>query len=201
MKHFFVTGTDTDIGKTVVSAMLTLGLDARYWKPIQSGLEEKTDTEKVMDYVGEERIIPEAYRLNSPLSPHHSAEIDKIQIEMDKIERPSLDGPLIIEGAGGLLVPINDEFTIVDVIKKMEIPVILVARSQLGTLNHTLLSLNELRKHNIAIAGVIMNGPNNLLNKTTIERWGKVKVLLELEPSEDVSKEFLLQKFNEMELP
>lgn len=197
----FVSGTDTGIGKTVVSAMLTAGLDASYWKPIQSGLEEETDTEfvKRVSEVPKEQIIPERYRLTEPLSPHASAEIDGVSISLDDFELPEFNTDhLVIEGAGGLLVPINGEDMIIDLIQTLDVPVLLVAQSELGTLNHTFLSLEALRSRDIPILGVIMNGPKNESNHKAIEKYGEIKVLAELDRIKNLNNNTLISTFKKI---
>lgn len=199
-KRFFVTGTDTDVGKTVVSALLMSGLNATYWKPIQAGLDEETDTEFVQRVSESESdvIIPEAYRLNTPMSPHAAADIDSISISLDDFSLPDFNTEnLIVEGAGGLIVPINWDDTVLDLIDSFKLPVLLVARSALGTLNHTLLSLEALRARNIEVFGVVLNGPAHQSNKETIEHFGKVKVY-ELGTIEQFDKESLSETFNEV---
>lgn len=197
----FVSGTDTGIGKTVVSAMLTAGLDASYWKLVQSGLEEETDTEfvKRVTEVPKEQIIPERYRLTEPLSPHASAEIDGISISLDDFELPEFNtGHLVIEGAGGLLVPINGEDMIIDLIQTLDVPVLLVVRSELGTLNHTFLSLEALRSRDIPILGVVMNGPKNESNRKAIEKYGEIKVLAELDRIKNLNNNTLISTFKKI---
>jgi len=199
-KKLFVTGTDTGIGKTIVSAMLTAGLNAHYWKPVQSGLEERTDTETVKYLTGlpDEHFHNETYRLNEPLSPHASAAIDGVEINLDHFKPPKTESGshLIIEGAGGLMVPLNDEAMIIDLIKQLDIPVLLVSRSSLGTLNHTFLSLDQLRRYGIDIFGVIMSGPLNLSNRRAIEKYGEVPVLGELPQLDLINADVLKQEFN-----
>lgn len=199
-EKFFITGTDTDVGKTVVSAMLMSGLDATYWKPIQAGLDEETDT-KFVQRVSEadaSRIISERYRLKTPMSPHGAADIDGVEISLSDFELPEFNTRhLIVEGAGGLIVPINWKDTVLDLIEQLNIPVILVARSTLGTLNHTLLSLKALRDRNIEVMGVILNGPEHQSNKETIEQFGKVSVY-ELKPLSNLGRRELIQAFNHL---
>lgn len=193
-EQIFVSGTDTGIGKTLVSAALTLGMGGVYWKPVQSGLKGETDTQYVRRVTGlsDEHIRPEAYRLEEPLSPHAAAEIDGVRIEMDRLGLPDGEGgPLVVEGAGGLLVPLNGQHMIIDLAARLELPVLLVARSELGTLNHTFLSLEVLRRRKIPVAGVVMNGPENPGNRRAIESYGKVEVLAEIEPLERVNAESL----------
>jgi dethiobiotin synthetase len=198
-EKLFITGTDTGIGKTVVSAMLTKGLGATYWKPVQSGLKEETDTEAVKRLTGlpSSHFKEETYRLTEPLSPHASAAIDGIEIEMDAFEIPDFNTKhLIIEGAGGVLVPLNDKNLIIDLMAQLDIPALVVARSGLGTLNHTLLTIEALRSRDISILGVIMNGPKNESNKKAIEKYGNVKVLAELENIERLDSNSLSSTFN-----
>jgi dethiobiotin synthetase len=197
-RRFFVTGTDTGIGKTLVSAMLMLGLKSHYWKPIQSGIAEGSDTDwirKITEFP-DEYFFKERYLLNEPLSPHAAALIDGIKIELSEITAPG-DGnqPLIIEGAGGVMVPLNDKHMMLDLIKKLALPAILVSRSGLGTINHSLLTINCLRQAGVSIAGVIMNGSLNKSNRTAIENYGQVPVLAEIEPIEKVSRQSLLEIF------
>lgn len=183
-KEFFITGTDTGIGKTLVSGMLMSALDATYWKPIQAGLDEDTDTEFVqrVSKADTSRIITERYRLETPMSPHGAADIDNISISLDDFELPEYHTKhLIVEGAGGLIVPINWKDTILDLIEHLNIPVLLVARSSLGTLNHTLLSLEALKSRGIEVFAVILNGEKHPSNKETIEKFGDVPVF-EIEP-------------------
>lgn len=191
-RRFFVTGTDTGIGKTVVSAILMhQNPEFNYWKPVQSGLEDETDTNFIKRIIKPDssRIIPEAYSLNAPRSPHEAAALDGIQIDIEKISVPTTYAkyPIIIEGAGGLLVPLNNSFYIIDLINKLDAEAILVARSGLGTLNHTLLSLEALRKRNIPIKGVVLNGPIHDSNRETIRTLGNVDILAEIPPTDELS--------------
>ncbi len=199
-ERFFVTGTDTGIGKTLVSAILMSALDATYWKPVQAGLDEETDTEFVKRISGasDKRIVPERYRLETPMSPHAAADIDEVQISLSDFQLPEFDTKhLIVEGAGGLIVPINWEHTVLDLIEQFQLPVLLVARSSLGTLNHTLLSLKALRDRNIEVFGVILNGEKHQSNKETIERFGEVPVF-EVEPLSEISSESLIKAFKKL---
>ncbi|MBO6621149.1 MAG: dethiobiotin synthase [Balneola sp.] len=198
-KEFFITGTDTGIGKTLVSGMLMSALDATYWKPIQAGLDEETDTEFVqrVSKADPSRIIPERYRLETPMSPHAAADIDGVKISLNDFELPEYDTKhLIVEGAGGLIVPINWEHTVLDVIERLKLPVLLVARSSLGTLNHTLLSLEALRDRGIEVFAVVLNGEKHPSNKETIERFGDIDVF-EVETLQNVDSESLKKAFNQ----
>lgn len=197
--EIFVTGTDTEIGKTVISAMLTQGLTASYWKPIQAGLEEETDTQFVQRTtdISESAIKPERYRLKTPMSPHGAAEIDGVEIHMEDFELPEYDTDhLVVEGAGGLMVPMNNEDMVIDLISYLNLPVVLVARSTLGTLNHTFLSLEALRKRDIPILGVILNGPKHQSNYEAIQKYGGINILAEVEPLDELTPEYLQQSFD-----
>ena len=180
--QFVVAGTDTGVGKTLVAAILAAGLGASYWKPIQSGLAETTDTDSVrlLSALPAQSFLPEAYRLRAPLSPHASATLEGEVITLARLRLPQVTGRLIVEGAGGLMVPINDELLLIDVIREWGLPVVLVARSQLGTINHTLLSLAALTSYGIRVLGVVMNGGGDTVSRQAIERYGKVKVLAEI---------------------
>jgi dethiobiotin synthetase len=192
--RLFVSGTDTGVGKTVLSAILTAGLEGTYWKPIQSGLQEITDTEWVREKTGlpETHFHPEAYRLSMPLSPHAAAAHDHIRIDLERIVPPPTNpGHLIIEGAGGLMVPLNERHFMLDLIKRLDLPVLLVARSTLGTINHTLLSLEQLRRSRVEILGVVLNGPLDAGNRKAIEFYGRVEVCAEMEPLMEINPESL----------
>jgi dethiobiotin synthase len=199
-ERLFITGTDTGIGKTLVSAMLMSALNARYWKPVQSGLIDITDTEWVKRHTGLDasRFFPEGYRLKEPLSPHKSAALENVHIDLDKFIIPQVSPAetLLIEGAGGIMVPLNEKEFMIDLMKRCNAPVLLVARSGLGTINHTLLSINQLRHEHIDIFGVIMNGPLNKSNRDAIEHFGGVKVIAEIEPMEQITPETLRQGFS-----
>jgi dethiobiotin synthase len=183
--RLFITGTDTNIGKTIVSSWLALHWRAQYWKPIQSGLtDELTDTQTVAQLSGAV-CYPEAYRLTQPLSPHHAAAIDGVTIDLASvsIERhipPQLTQPLIIEGAGGVYVPINSSHTMLDVMVQCAAPVLVVARSGLGTINHTCLTVMALRQRGLSVLGVVMVGALNAGNRVAIEQFADVPVLAEL---------------------
>ena len=196
--RFFITGTDTGVGKTVVSAILQAGLGSFYWKPVQSGLSEKTDTELVREMSGlaDRFFWPEAYRLKAPISPHASAASEGITIDPARIRLPVwAHGPLIVEGAGGILVPLNASFMMLDLMKDLALPVLLVARSGLGTINHTLLSLEVLRSNGLRVFGIVMNGTLNESNRQALEFYGKTEVLAELSPLPELSPATIRQAF------
>ena len=182
MQGFFVTGTDTDVGKTVVSAWLLTHLDALYWKPVQAGAEPETDavTVRRLAEISEDRILPEAYVLPEAIAPHEAARRAGIAIDMAKLEAPATDRLLVVEGAGGLLVPLTSTDYVIDLAAQLHLPVILVARSTLGTINHTLLSIEALRRRGLPLAGVVVNGPETPHNRAAIERYGEVNVIAEI---------------------
>lgn len=181
----FITGTDTHVGKTLISSWLALHTGFPYFKPIQTGTKEGSDSVEVQK-LSHTKIYPESYAYQEPLSPHLAAMLEKDTINVENITLPSSDN-LIIEGAGGVLVPINDTYLMVDLIKKLGAPVILVARTTLGTINHTLLSLEALRSRDIEVAGVIMNGEHNMHNSDSIASMGDVSVLAEFPKLETVT--------------
>jgi dethiobiotin synthetase len=200
-RRLFVTGTDTGVGKTMISAILMAGLNGFYWKPIQSGLEEISDREWVREKTGlpETHFFEETCRLTQPLSPHSAARRDGVRIELDSFIEPVVpeSGHLIIEGAGGVMVPLNEKHLMTDLMKRVAAPVLLVCRSSLGTINHTLLSLEQLRREGLDVLGVIMNGPGNSENCEAIEHYGKIKVLAEIEPMPDINPHNLINTFQE----
>lgn len=174
-----VTGTDTDVGKTVFAAALAGAIGATYWKPIQCGLEGGGDTTRVSALSGlpPDRIHPEVYRLAMAASPHRAAEAEGIEISLAKLKLPDIAGPLVVEGAGGLMVPINRQTLVIDVFASWRLPVILVARTALGTINHSLLSIEALNGRNIPILGIAFVGDENLDTERTIVEMGNVRRL------------------------
>ena len=177
-KTIIVTGTDTDIGKTVFAAGLAAALGARYWKPVQSGLLDGTDAAKV-EALGVPRthILPEAYRLATPCSPHLAAEIEGVAIEVDKLALPTGGGPLVVEGAGGVLVPVTRTVLFADVFAHWRQPVVLVARTGLGTINHSLLSIEALRARGVSILGVAFVGEAVEDSEAIVTELGQVRPL------------------------
>lgn len=174
-----VTGTDTGIGKTVFAAGLTALLDGVYWKPVQSGIEEETDSQIVarLAQLSPDHVLPEAWRLKEPLSPHRAAELDGVEIDADALAMPATARPLIVEGAGGLMVPVNRRTLYVDVFARWATPVVLCARTGLGTINHTLLSIEALRARAVPLLGVAFIGDEMTDTQRTIAEMGKVRVL------------------------
>jgi dethiobiotin synthetase len=180
-KRFFVTGTDTGIGKTVASALLCAALDAIYWKPIQTGSVEGTDRDTVMRLASlpRERTLPEAYCFAPPVSPHLAARLARVHIDLKAIRKPQIaaSSSLIVEGAGGVLVPINGTQLMMNLMRHLKLPALLVARTALGTINHTLLSLSALRAAHVDVRGVIMVGELEIENRKAIEHYGRIRVV------------------------
>ncbi len=195
MKRFFVTGIGTDVGKTAASAVLAEALNADYWKPIQAGDLDNTDTMKVHSLVSNTKSIfhPETYRLSEPIAPHAAAEIDKIKINIQNISLPKTSNAIIIEGAGGVLVPLNDKFMVIDLIKKLEAEVILVSSNYLGSINHTLLTIEALKSRNIPIAGLIFNGKPAKSSEEYILRFTGLKCLLNIGEEKIIDKNTILK--------
>jgi dethiobiotin synthetase len=177
--RIIVTGTDTDVGKTVFAAALAGALGASYWKPVQAGLEEGGDAATVarLSRLAPELILAEAYRLTTPCSPDRAAEIDGVMIDPDRLVPPTLDGALVIEGAGGVLVPVVGDLVFADLFARWALPVVLVARTTLGTINHSLLSIEALRGRGVPILGVAFTGDAVEHSEATIARIGGVKRL------------------------
>ena len=198
MRGVFVTGTDTGVGKTVVSALLVSALrrsaKVGYWKPVQTGIEEDDDTAEVRRLAACDaaEIADVGVRLHRPLSPHLSARLAGQTIEMADLLRTAEGLPddryWIVEGAGGLLVPLNESAMMADLMRAVSLPAVIVARSGLGTINHTLLTVSELVRWSIDIAGVVMVGDTNAENRLAIERYGGVRVLAEIPVLTDLSK-------------
>ncbi len=183
----FITGISTDVGKTVASAIVVQALGADYWKPVQAGDLDNTDSHKIQAWTRAGKIFPEAYRLNTPASPHHAAKLDNVQINLDQILEPVTQNHLVIEGAGGLLVPLNDTATIADLIKP-DYRVIVVSRYYLGSISHTLLTVGALKTRGADIAGIIFNGEPNpateeaILSRTRLAVIGRILPEAEINP-------------------
>ena len=201
--RLIVGGTDTDVGKTVVSALLVQGLGARYWKPVQSGLAEGSDSQWVQAMLSlpPERLLRESYRLQVPVSPHWAAEQDQVVIDPHRLSLPSGDGPLVVETAGGVMTPLGRNWLQIDQIHRWGLPLLLVARSGLGTLNHTLLTLEALRHRSIPVLGLVLNGPLHPDNPRTLEQLGGVPVLAQLPRLEPLNAAALQRQWLESDLP
>lgn len=178
-KPIFITGIGTGIGKTVTSAVLVENLKADYWKPVQSGDLDYSDTDKVKELVSNNKSVfhPEAYRLTQPFSPHKSAEIDGVRIELSKIILPETENQLIIEGAGGLMVPLNDTDLMIDLIKKFDAEVVLVSQNYLGSINHTLMSADILKSKEISLNMIIFCGEENKSSEDIISKQLNTRII------------------------
>ena len=178
MNKYFITGIGTDVGKTVVSAIVAEALNADYWKPVQAGELEYTDADKVKEWISNRttKIHKSSYALKTAMSPHAAAAIDGITIDLSRIKEPSTPNALVIEGAGGLLVPVNEADTMLDLIKK-EYKILVVSRHYLGSINHTLLTLSELRHRGFEVAGIVFNGNPSETTEEIIEAMGKVRII------------------------
>lgn len=198
MNHrIIVTGTDTGIGKTIFSAALAGALGGAYWKPIQSGLEETSDSETVAALSGlaPASILPEGYRLTTPCSPHLAAEIDGVVIDPARLTPPPTDRPLVIEGAGGVLVPVTRDLLYADLFARWASPVVLVARTELGTINHSLLSIEALKARRVPILGIAFVGEPVEDTEATISAIGGVKRLGRLPPVDPLERTTLAAAF------
>ena len=200
---FFVTGTDTGVGKSVACAWLLHRWQASYWKPIQAGVEPESDTAFVRRLSGlpVPRFHPPAYTLALPRSPHEAARKEGVEIRMDRLMLPSDNRPLIVEGAGGVMVPLNDHHLMLDLMAHLGLPVIVVARTALGTINHTLLSLTCLRHRGIPLEGVILNGPPDPDNRQAIAHYGQVTILAEIPPLQPLNAGSLMANDWEVRVP
>ena len=165
----FITGIGTDVGKTITAAIVTQALEADYWKPIQAGDLDNSDSHKIQRYISNDKSIihENSYKLKTPASPHYAAEIDKITIDLKQIKEPKTDNRLVIEGAGGIFVPLNETDCIIDLIQP-DYKVIVVSRHYLGSINHTLLTLEALKSRNIKVAGIIFSGDENRASESII---------------------------------
>lgn len=193
---YFITGIGTNIGKTMVSAILTEALKADYWKPIQAGNVESSDPMIVQNLITNTHteIHPSSYSFEMPASPHFAAEKEGIEIDMNKIQIPVTKNHLVIEGAGGILVPINRKQLIVDLVQRLQTPAILVVQNYLGAINHTLLSIEALQKRNIPIEGIIYNGGTRMENIDYIENFTGIKTLGYVPELKIINKETILKE-------
>ena len=201
-KRIIICGTDTDVGKTIVSSFFVQGLKGVYWKPIQSGTAEGTDTQTVCKILNLEpkRYLPERYKFKAPVSPHWAAEKESKFIEPNNLYLPDLNQLIIVETAGGLMVPLNRNLLQIDQLRVWQSPIVLVARTGLGTLNHTLLSLEALRKRNVNILGIVLNGPPHNDNPKTLEQFGDTKILARLPIFKEVNAKVLSEEWSKQNL-
>ena len=189
--RLFVTGIGTEVGKTVIAAILTEALEADYWKPVQAGDLDYSDTHKVRDLVSHDKSVfhSETHALHHPMSPHAAAERDGVEISLDDFQLPLTENNLIVEGAGGLMVPLNSKDCIIDLIEKLDIEVVLVSRNYLGSINHTLLSVEALQNRSIKIRGIIFNVKENKDTESVILKMTGLKCLGRVEFEENLSSE------------
>lgn len=199
MTGYFVTGTDTNVGKTVLSALLVAALDAVYWKPVQTGANEGTDRESVRLWAEatEDRLPLERYRFYPPFSPHLASREGGIRITLDTFELPEARAgrKWIVEGAGGVMVPLNEHDMMRDLMRQIGFPVLVAARTALGTINHTLLTLAALREARLPICGVVLIGPKNIDNRRAIEDYGNVRVIGHIPILEKINRAALLDVY------
>jgi len=190
MKNYFITGIGTDVGKTVAASIITEALESDYWKPIQAGDLDQSDTLKVKGLVGNTKTVfhTEAYRLNHPMSPHAAAERDGVEINLQNIKLPTTQNHLVVEGAGGLLVPLNKKETILDLMSQLNCEVILVSRHYLGSINHTLMSIELLKQKGLSIKGILFNGAENKDTESIITDMTGVNVLGRIEELDELNK-------------
>lgn len=192
-KQFIITGIGTDVGKTVVSAILSQALSARYWKPIQAGDLENSDTIKVFNWTDDDvRILPESFRLTQALSPHAAAKYDGLKIEKESLYPPDLEGNFILEGAGGAMVPINDDGLLyIDMFATWKLPVIIVSKHYIGSINHTLLTIEALKSRAIPIEGIIFIGDNNPETESFILESSKCRMIARIPLVKKVDTAFI----------
>ncbi len=194
MKRIFVTGIDTGIGKTFVSAILTEALEADYWKPIQAGDLDDSDTDRVRRLISNSKSVlhPEAYRLTRPLSPHAAAAAEGVVIDLDVVRNSmplTKDRDLIIEGVGGVMSPVNDSFVVMDLIKNLDADAVIVSKHYLGSINHTLLTIDAMRRKGLPIVGIFFNGKPVQSSVDFILRYSGMKPLGSIDEEETFDKE------------
>ncbi|WP_424492512.1 dethiobiotin synthase [Salinimicrobium sp. GXAS 041] len=189
-ERFFITGIGTEVGKTIASAIVTEALEADYWKPIQAGDLENSDTHKVKNLISNDKTVfhPNSFALKTPMSPHAAAEIDGVKITSEAIKEPKTSKNLVIEGAGGLLVPISDHEIILDLIKP-EHKVIVVSRHYLGSINHTLLTIEALKNRGLQCFGIIFSGNENPSTESIIRKMSGVPVIGRISEEKEFTQE------------
>lgn len=193
--NYFVTGIGTNVGKTIVAAVLTEALEADYWKPLQSGTIEGSDAATVKSLISNSKthIFPESYLLKQPLSPHFAAKLDGVEIKLNDIVKPETANYLIIEGAGGILVPLNDKQYVIDIARQIECEIILVISDYLGCINHSLLSIDYLQRNNFKIRALVFNGTFDTEVQQSIVNYAPEAKVIGIKRLESISKESVLQ--------
>lgn len=200
-KRYFITGIGTDVGKTVVSSIVAEALNATYWKPVQAGDLVNSDSVKVKSYTSHVNVLPEAFQLSEPMSPHAAAAIDGVEIEMDDLKFPAVQGNLVIEGAGGLMVPFNSKAeTYLDLVKKWQLPTIVVSRHYLGSINHTLMTVELLQSAGVDIAGIIFVGDEHKTTEEIILNKTGVKMIARIPIASTLNKEFIQDQASRLSL-
>ncbi len=187
MRNYFVTAIGTDSGKTIVSAVLTEALAADYWKPIQAGFPRDTETVQKLVSNSASKFHPEAYILNTAASPHTAAKVDNVAIDLDAIDLPETENIVVIEGAGGVMVPLNDKDLIIDLAPKLHAKIILVCNLYLGSINHSLLTIEALMKRKLPVKGIIFNGNENRGSESIILAKSGFELLLTIRPLEKIN--------------
>jgi dethiobiotin synthetase len=198
MRKIFITGIGTDVGKTVVSAILTEVLEADYWKPVQAGDLDSSDSITVERFISNKKTVihPEGIKLNSPMSPHAAAAIDNVAIKLSDFKLPKTDNNLVVEGAGGLMVPLNDKDLIIDLIQYLNLEVVLVSQNYLGSINHTILSIDALKNRGIKVLGIIFNGDQNVETEQYILNYSGLTCLGRVQQHENMNKEIVVSYKN-----
>lgn len=191
MRRIFITGIGTDVGKTVTSAVIVEALQADYWKPIQTGNYHGTDSQQVIDLISNTQTVvhSETYNFSRPMSPHAAAELDGVEINLDYILMPVTRNHMVIEGAGGLMVPINNQHFMIDIIQKFNPEVILVIQNYLGSINHSLLSIDALKNRGLNLVGLVINGPPHELSEKIIVSYAGVPCIGRIMPEKEINKE------------
>ena len=196
-QRYIITGIGTDVGKTVVSAIISEALSATYWKPVQAGDLENSDSVKIKEYTSSVRVLLEAFQLSEPMSPHAAADIDGINITRGSLQLPEVEGSLVVEGAGGLMVPLNNEgLTFADAIIDWNLPTIIVSRHYLGSINHSLLTAEVLKSRGIKIAGFIFVGDENKATEEIILNTTGFPMIARIPMANEVNKEFIKRQSN-----
>jgi dethiobiotin synthetase len=195
MRKIFVTGIGTDVGKTVASAMIVEALKADYWKPVQSGAYFSTDTDNIRKWISNDKSVihPEVYKLREPKSPHEAAEQEGIKIDFEKIVLPKTENILVIEGAGGVMVPLNENYFIIDLIRKFDAETIVVIQNYLGSINHSLLTIDALKHRGIKILGLVFNGSPHAPSQQIIESYSGLRTLAWILKEPVINKEVILK--------
>lgn len=193
-QDIFITGIDTDIGKTIASAIFTEALNYDYWKPVQTGGGDTSDTKTVQELVSNNisKFHKESFLLKEPVSPHAAAKLENIQIDINQIKRPQTKNNLIIEGAGGVFVPFNENDCMIDLIKKLSCCAVVVSKNYLGSINHTILTIEALKNKNIPIMGIIFNGDENHESESFILNYTKLKMILRINNEKEIKSDIIL---------